>query len=44
MRRGEDRGGVVGDRGAAALADKNGWVFGELLEHALDALEKSATT
>jgi hypothetical protein len=27
-----------------ALADKNGWVFGELLEHALDALEKSATT
>ena len=24
-----------------ALADKHGWVFGELLEHALDALEKS---
>ena len=25
-----------------ALADKNGWVFGELLEHALNALEKSS--
>jgi hypothetical protein len=24
-----------------ALADKNGWVFGEVLEHALDALEKA---
>jgi hypothetical protein len=24
------------------LADKKGWVFGELLEHALDALEKSS--
>jgi hypothetical protein len=24
-----------------ALADKHGWVFGELLEHALNALEKS---
>jgi len=23
-----------------ALADKNGWVFGEALEHALDALER----
>jgi hypothetical protein len=26
-----------------ALADKNGWVFGELLEHALNALEKSSS-
>jgi hypothetical protein len=25
-----------------ALADKHGWVFGELLEHALDALDKSS--
>ena len=25
-----------------ALADKHGWVFGELLEHALDALEESS--
>jgi hypothetical protein len=25
-----------------ALADKHGWVFGELLEKALDALEKSS--
>lgn len=25
-----------------AFADKKGWVFGELLEHALDALEKSS--
>ena len=24
-----------------ALADKHGWVFGELLEHALNAIEKS---
>lgn len=23
-----------------AIADKNGWVFGEALEHALDALER----
>jgi hypothetical protein len=27
-----------------ALADKNGWVFGEALEHALDALEQSPST
>jgi hypothetical protein len=25
-----------------ALADKHGWVFGEMLEHALEALEKSS--
>lgn len=25
-----------------ALADKHGWVFGELLEHALDAFDKSS--
>lgn len=25
-----------------ALADKHGWVFGEMLEYALDALEKSS--